>query len=508
MTDDTQQAGPDFGAGIALDALPDGGMLAGRFEGEDVLLARRGDEVFAVGSACTHYHGALADGLRVGDTVRCPLHHACFNLRTGEALAAPALDPLPCWRVEQSGGKVFLRGKLAQPARRRTPAAASPESVLIVGGGAAGLAAAVMLRREGYDGPVTLLSADADPPCDRPNLSKDYLAGTAQEDWIPLRPPEWYAERRINLVLDARVSAIDAGQKRVQVQGGEPRGYGALLLATGAEAVRIEVPGAKPSQLHYLRSFADSKAIVATAGTAQRALVVGASFIGLEVAASLRTRGLQVHVVAPDREPLERVMGPQVGAFIRKLHEAQGVVFHLGQTVQRFDGHKAMLSGGSSVDADFVVLGVGVRPALALAEQAGLALDRGVSVDQCLRTSAPDIYAAGDIARWPDRHTGDRIRVEHWVVAERQGQAAAQNILGRNRRFDAVPFFWSQHYDVTLRYVGHAESWDAIDIDGTLDAGASFAATYRRGGRALAVLTLSRDRHSLEAEVAMERAAG
>jgi NADPH-dependent 2,4-dienoyl-CoA reductase/sulfur reductase-like enzyme len=292
------------------------------------------------------------------------------------------------------------------------------------------------------------------------------------------------------------------------VQGGEPRGYGALLLATGADPVQIDVPGATPSQLHYLRSFADSKAIVAAAGNAQRAIVAGASFIGLEVAASLRARGLEVHVVAPDREPLERVMGPQVGAFIRKLHEAQGVVFHLGQTVRKLDGRKATLSGGATVDADLVVLGVGVRPATALAGQAGLALDRGVSVDPYLRTSAPDIYAAGDIARWPDAHTGDRIRVEHWVVAERQGQVAARNILGRKQRFDAVPFFWSQHYDATLRYVGHAESWDAVDIDGTLDAGASFAATYRRGGRALAVLTLSRDRHSLEAEVAMERVAG
>jgi NADPH-dependent 2,4-dienoyl-CoA reductase/sulfur reductase-like enzyme/nitrite reductase/ring-hydroxylating ferredoxin subunit len=507
MTDDSQKAGPDLTQGIALDALPDGGMVSGHVGDEDVLLARRGNDVFAVGAACTHYHGALADGLLVGDTVRCPLHHACFSLRTGEALAAPALDPIPCWRVERAEGKVFVREKRPAPVRKLAPSAQVPRSVVIVGGGAAGLAAADMLRREGYEGPVSLLSADDYPPCDRPNLSKDYLAGTAQEDWIPLRPPEYYAERRIELVLNARVTAIDTAQKRLQLEGGGSRDYGALLLATGADAVRIEVPGADPSRLHYLRTFADSKAIVARAAGARRVIVVGASFIGLEVAASLRARGLDVHVVAPDRQPLERVMGPQVGAFVRGLHEAQGVIFHLGHTVQRLDGRKATLDDGSSLEADFLVLGVGVRPAIALAENAGLALDRGVSVDEFLRTSAPGIYAAGDIARWPDPHTGDRIRVEHWAVAERQGQVAAQNILGLKRRFDAVPFFWSQHYETTLRYVGHAENWDAIEIDGALEAGAGCAVTYRRAGRSLAVVTLSRDRQSLEAEAAMERRA-
>jgi NADPH-dependent 2,4-dienoyl-CoA reductase/sulfur reductase-like enzyme/nitrite reductase/ring-hydroxylating ferredoxin subunit len=507
MSDGKKIPEPDFGSGIPLDRLPDGGMLGGSVDGEDILLARRGDEVFAVGGACTHYHGALADGLVVGDTVRCPLHHACFSLRTGEALSAPALDPIARWRVEQTGGKVFVREKLTADVGKRPSSAGAPASVVIVGGGAAGLAAADMLRREGYDGPVTLFSADDYPPCDRPNLSKDYLAGSAQEDWIPLKPPDYYAERKIELVLNARVTAIDAAQKRVQLEGGKFRGYGALLLATGADPVRLEIPGSDAAQLHYLRSFADSSAIVARAATAKRVIVAGASFIGLEAAASLRARGIEVHVVAPDRQPLERVLGPQIGAFIRKLHEAQGVIFHLGQTVQRLDSRKATLSDGTGLDADFLVLGVGVRPAVALAEKGGLVMDRGVSVDEYLQTSTPGIYAAGDIARWPDPHTGDRIRVEHWVVAERQGQVAAQNILGRKRRFDAVPFFWSQHYDTTIRYVGHAENWDAVEIDGSLGAGGDCSVTYRRAGRALAVATISRDLESLQAEVEMERQA-
>ena len=351
---------------------------------------------------------------------------------------------------------------------------------------------------------VTLLSADDSPPCDRPNLSKDFLAGTAPADWIPLRVPEYYAERSIDLRLDARVTSIDVVGKRVELAGGKTLPYGALLLATGAEPVRLDIPGATDGQVFYLRTFADSHAIVTKANTAKRAVVVGASFIGLEVAASLRARGIDVHVVGPEAVPLERVLGPDVGRFIRDLHESHGVVFHLGRTVARVDGTRVTLSDSTTVDADFVVVGVGVRPAIGLAEKAGLAIDRGLLVDAYLETSAAGVYAAGDIARWPDPHSGERIRIEHWVVAERQGQVAARNILGRHRQpFDAVPFFWSQHYDVAINYVGHAEKWDAIAIDGTL-AGRDCAVNYTLGGRTLAVATISRDLQSLRAEVAME----
>jgi len=501
MADTPDASKPDFSNGLPFSALADGAPVAGRVGEDDVVVVRRGQDVFAVGAHCTHYHGPLADGLVVGDTLRCPWHHACFSLRSGEPLRAPALDPIACWKVERVGDTVFVREKLGEPARRRP--SVTPESVVIVGGGAAGLAAADMLRREGYDGPMTMISADDSPPTDRPNLSKDYLAGTAKEDWIPLKSPEYYTDQRIDLQLETRVASLDVPGRRLQLDNGKTCGFDKLLIATGADPVHLDIPGAGAEQVRYLRSFSDSKGIVAAASSAKRVLVIGASFIGLEVAASLRTRNIDVHVVAPGSQPLERVMGPEVGRFIRQVHESHGVTFHLGATVQHVANRTITLSDGSVVESDLIVAGVGVRPAIAWAEKAGLAMDRGILVNEYLETSVPGIFAAGDVARWPDPHSGDRIRVEHFVVAERQGQAAARNMLGRRQRFDTVPFFWSQHYDTVINYVGYAERWDAIDIDRNLDA-QDCTVTYRRGDRTLAVATIGRDKASLEAEARME----
>jgi apoptosis-inducing factor 3 len=497
----------DLQAGIATGDLADGALVKGRVAGEEVILVRRGGDYFAVGGLCTHYHAALGDGLIVEDTVRCPMHHACFSLKTGEALYAPALDPIHTWRVEIAGGMVRVRERLKAPAMPTRSVQASstlePKSVVVVGGGAAGLAAADMLRREGYSGPVTLVSADDSPPYDRPNVSKDYLAGTAPEAWMPLRNAKYYAARKIDLLLNVRVMSLDATRRMVSLANGRQIEYGALLLATGADPVSLPIPAPTGARIFYLHTLADARAIVAATAEAKTAVVVGSSFIGLEVAASLRARGIGVHVVGREEVPLQRVLGLEVGAFLRGLHESHGVSFHLKNSVSRVEGRKVMLGDGETLEADFLVLGVGVRPALALAEKAGLAVDRGVTVNEFLETSAPGIFAAGDIARWPDVHSGKRIRVEHWVVAQRQGQAAARNILGLRQPFNAVPFFWSQHYDVAINYVGHAESFESTSIDGSLDKH-NCEVSYLQNGRILAAATISRDLRSLQVERAME----
>jgi NADPH-dependent 2,4-dienoyl-CoA reductase/sulfur reductase-like enzyme len=426
-------------------------------------------------------------------------------LRTGEAARAPAVNPLAVWQVEQDGKRIFVRQKRAQSKPRGKGPAESPDRIVIVGGGAAGFAAAEMLRRQEYRGSIVMLSNDTVPPVDRPNLSKDYLAGSAPEDWLPLRPDSFYAEAGIELRLNTDVTSIDTKARNVAISGGETISYDRLLLATGAEPVRLPIPGADRPHVHVLRTLADCRAIIESGKGARRAVVIGASFIGLEVAASLRARNLEVHVVGLEARPMERVLGPEMGDFIRALHEEHGVVFHLGDTVVAIDGKRASLKSGGLLEAELVVVGVGVRPRLALAEKAGLALDRGIAVNAYLETSVPGIYAAGDIARWPDPHSRENIRVEHWVVAERQGQTAARNMLGQREAFDALPFFWSQHYDVPINYVGHAETWDEIAIDGDI-AAKDCLLQYKRKGRVLAVASIYRDLASLKAELRMEQA--
>jgi NADPH-dependent 2,4-dienoyl-CoA reductase/sulfur reductase-like enzyme len=265
------------------------------------------------------------------------------------------------------------------------------------------------------------------------------------------------------------------------------------------------VPGASLPHVHYLRTLADSRALVAKALASKRAVVIGASFIGLEVAASLRARNVAVDVVAPETIPMLKILGAEVGTFIRTLHERHGVTFHLGTAATSIDERHVTLQNGEHLPADLVVVGIGVRPAIALAEQAGLATDRGITVDEHLETSVPGIFAAGDIARWPDPLTGERIRVEHWVLAERQGHTAARNILGRRERFDAIPFFWTEQYEFSLAYVGHAERFDRAEIDGQLDAATQDCTiTYRRDGKKLAVAVVHRDLAGLRAEVELE----
>ncbi len=497
---------PDLTAGVPTASLSDGVPVLGHVGGEAVILVRRGEDVYAIAATCSHYGGPLAEGLVVDDTVRCPWHHACFGLRSGEALRAPALNPVASYDVEKRDGSVFVRGKRDHPAsvRRHARGRGAVESVAIVGAGAAGNSAAEDLRHLGFDGDITLIDRDAHAPYDRPNLSKDYLAGNAPEEWIPLHPRAHYDGLGIELMLGRTITSLDPRGRRLTLDDGMTRHFGAIVLATGAEPVRLALAGDDGPRIHYLRTLQDSRAIIKAAEGARRAVVLGASFIGLEVAAALRARNVDVHVVAPNQRPLERVLGAQLGDVVQSLHEQHGVVFHLGRTPSGVVSGGLILDNGERLVADFVVAGVGVRPATALAEKAGLDIDKGIVVDAFLETAAKGIFAVGDSARWPDPRGGGLVRVEHWVVAQRQGQAVARTVVRGREPFVDVPFFWSQHYDVSINYIGHAERWDAIEVEGRPDQH-DCAVRYRAGGRVLAVASIFRDRQSLEAELAMER---
>jgi NADPH-dependent 2,4-dienoyl-CoA reductase/sulfur reductase-like enzyme/nitrite reductase/ring-hydroxylating ferredoxin subunit len=475
---------------IADRELIEGVPVVGEVDGEKVVVVRAGGQVHAVAATCTHYGGPLNEGIIEGGRIHCPWHHACFDLATGKA-HGPAIAPIACYDVKLENGTIRVGAKRDVKAAP----AAGPAKVVIVGGGAAGVACAEALRAEGYTGSITMIAGEGSDPVDRPNLSKDFLAGTAPEEWVYLRTADALAGIDVDVVRETALS-IDKAKKTVRTQGREVP-YDALLLATGAEPVRLPIPGADMPHVHVLRTLADSRAIAAGGGPA---VIIGASFIGLEVAASLRARGLEVTVVAPEVVPLAKILGDEVGAFVKKVHEGKGVTFHLGTKPARITATHVVLDDGTELPAHQVVLGVGVRPRLDLAQAAGLTVERGVVVNSDL-SAAPGIWAAGDIARFP--YGGSSVRIEHWQVAVRHGQAAARAMLGRPAR-PGTPFFWSQHHDVTLGYVGHAEKLDKIEVHGSLDKQDAHV-VYREGTAIKAVLTLGRDKLSLECDAAFER---
>lgn len=496
-SDNAAATGPNLANGIEPEDLVLGQPLAAHIDGEAVLVTRFDGGITVIGAHCTHYGGPLAEGLVTQDSVRCPWHHACFSLRTGEALSAPALNPLPVWELEEREGRLFpARKKEVAPLSSRGRSSRGPSEVVILGAGAAGSAAAEWLRREGYEGTVTLVDPESEAPYDRPNLSKDYLAGSAPEEWIPLRPSGFFEENEIRRVSD-RVIGIDRQQSRVHLESGGFLPYEALLLAPGARPRRLGVPGGNEGHVHTLRSLEDCRRIIETADGASHAAVVGAGFIGMEAAAALRSRGLEVTVVAPDRVPLERSLGVELGEMLRERHEAEGVRFRLGRQVERIEPDSVLLDDGTVLAADIVVVGIGVEPEVRLAEGAGLATSDGILVDDRLRTSDPRIFAAGDAARWPEARSGRRVRIEHWVVAQRQGQHAAANILGRDEPYRDVPFFWTVQFGTTVSYVGHARAWDRVEVESDGDAR---IIRYFEGDRAMAVATIGRDDVSLRAE--------
>lgn len=503
----SKPVGPNFRTGVPRSRLKEGEPLFGRVEDDPVFLILRDRRIRAFDAVCTHYGGPLSDGLVVADTVRCPWHHACFSLEDGGVEGGPAFNPLGRWEVSEEDGTVRVGKRLTRDplSPRRTPVH-RPDNVVIVGAGAAGSSAAETLRLEGYEGPVWLVDPDPDAPYDRPNLSKDFLAGEAPEEWIPLRSGDFLEEHDIRRLVTPALD-IDLKNHLLTLGGDEGIPFGALLLATGSRPRRLDVPGHERPHVHTLRSLADCRSIIRKAEGGKPVVVVGASFIGMEVAASLKTRGLDVTVVAPDEVPFARTLGGELGAFLQSLHEEKGVRFRLGHQVKEIGEDRVTLDDGTSLPSGLVVVGIGVDPELGLARRAGLEVEDGIVVDEQLRTSHVDVFAAGDAASYPEPRRGTRVRIEHWVVARRQGRTAARNILGRGEAFTDVPFFWTEQFGLPVAYVGHGVGWDEAIKKGACDGGGC-SVTFRQSGRRMAVATIYRDGESLEAEAEMEGEGG
>lgn len=500
MTDET----PDLAAGVTLADIGEDGLLAGKVGEANVMLVRWTDDagrpqVSALDAACTHRGAQLPSGLRVGDTVVCPFHHACFDLRNGEAISAPAIEPLGMWEVSVDGDRVTVSDA--------SPPTAGPATqvdndrgvtrVVVVGGGAGGFAAVERLRRVGYSGELAMVSAEAGLPVDRTELSKNYLSGAKQASDLPLLETDWYAEHDVQTHLGVSATALDLAERVVTLSDATTLTYDALVLATGAEPVRPDLPGFDREDVLVLRTQGDSDAIIA-ASEGRRVAVVGNGFIGLEVAAALRQREVDVTVVAPGAVPMLAQLGEDLGRVVRAMHEERGTRFVQGRAAA-WNGRELVLEDGQRVEADLLVVGLGVEPRTGLAQAAGLEVDDGVLVDATFETGVRGVFAVGDIARFPDPLTGRLIRVEHWAQAERSGALAAVNLLGGQQAISEPPFYWTQQLGKSFRLSGHANSLEHGTADGSA-ADRELLVTFSEDGRVVAAAGVGRDHDLLVVE--------
>ncbi|MBC7185860.1 MAG: FAD-dependent oxidoreductase [Calditrichaeota bacterium] len=488
-----------------LSELAEGVPTAVKVGDDEVLLVRMGGRVHACSGKCPHYGAPLVEGFVVGHEVVCPWHNARFDFRNGQLVAPPALDDLPTYEVEIDGEDVYVQR--AAP-RRPSARVGKEKTVLIVGAGAAGEAAAETLRHEGFDGRVVMVTAEEDLPYDRPNLSKEFLAGKAKPEWLPLRSAEFYRDQRIEVLNKTRVTAIDPKGRVAHLEPGGKFPFDLCLVAPGGTPRLLSVPGAGLKGVLTLRTLSDARALVAAVEKASSVLIVGAGFIGLEAASALRSRGLQVEVVAPESVPLAPVLGDGVGRCLQDLHEEYGVRFHLGRTVQELRGNgaveEAILSDGQRLRVDVVLVGIGIVPATDFLAGTGLVEQGAIPVDSRLETKAAGIFAAGDVAAVPDPRSGVRIRVEHWAVAQRQGQHAARAMLGRAEAYQEVPFFWTRQHGVGLKYAGYGHGFDKVLYRGDLHA-RRFLAGYFAGGRLVAAATMGMGEEFAATEAILRR---
>jgi NADPH-dependent 2,4-dienoyl-CoA reductase/sulfur reductase-like enzyme/nitrite reductase/ring-hydroxylating ferredoxin subunit len=469
-----------------IDEIPPGTMKSVDLDGKCILLVRRGDTVTVIDGTCPHAGAPLAEGVLDGDRVICPWHKAAFSVIDGACLEPPAVDDLARVPVEIRDGEIVMLSGEAE---------ADPRLFAIIGGGAAGTEAATMLRREGFAGRILLVDREGVLPYDRTILSKFVLSGEEAGEKSPLQDAQFFRRNRIERVGGV-VTRLDPAARRITLGDGTELDYDAALLATGGAPRPAPFPGGDLGNVFVLRSQADADRIVLAARDARHVVVVGAGFIGMEAAGSLRERGLAVTVVAGEACPFAKPLGRAIGTALQRLHESKGVRFRLGSKVARLDGAGAvarvMLEDGSELDADLVLIGLGIEPALGFLSGVARREDGGLDVEPTLRV-ADGLYAAGDIAAFPLGGDGRRIRVEHWRVAQQQGRLAARNMIGAAQPCDAIPYFWTTHYMQRLDYLGHGSGEDEIAVRGDLEA-LDFIAYYSRDGRVTAAAGMGRDR--------------
>lgn len=494
-------------------ALKDGEMKQVSAEEVEILLSRVDGEYHAVSAECTHLGAPLEQGVRCGRHVICPWHHARFRVDTGAHVEAPGSDDLCRFPVEVENGKVYVR--LPDDIQdRQVPdmAAADPQKdgrcFVVLGGGAAGGACAEALRQQGFRGRIVMVTAEARPPYDRTALSKAFLADD-DEALFTIRDASFLEEAGIELQTGRCAESIDVADSRVVFREGDPLAFDALMVATGSAPRRLDVPGADAAAVYTVRTPEDAQAIRKAAAGARRAVVVGASFIAMECAASLRSRGLEVTVVAPEAVPFEAKLGREVGGVLHGMHEAEGVRFELESQVAGIDRRNGTTfvstAGGKELEADLVVVGIGVQPRTGVFADRHLDANGGVRVDRRLRVTDLEtpVYAAGDIASFPYGSDGTRVRIEHWRTARQQGRVAGTNMAGADEAFDRVPFFWTRQFGESLQYVGHAASWDDVIVEGKPEE-KDFIAYYVRSDRVDAVAAMGRTKQTGAIEWCMQ----
>lgn len=479
----------------AASDLKNGEMKQIETDGKKILLARIGDRFYATGAECPHYGAPLAEGLLCGDRVICPWHKSVFRITDGALLDPPALEGLTHYEVFVEDGRVYLRWPESEEPPPQPSNPPDQRCFLIAGAGAASTAAAENLRALGFTGRLVTISRESETPYDRPALSKEFLSGEVGLDMLPLRPPEFWEQHRIERRTEEIVD-IKPAEHQVVFSNGESIAYDRLLLATGGTPNKLEVPGADLGNIFTLRSEADAKKILQAAQPGVRTVIIGGSFIGMEVAASFAHRQLPVTVVIRESVPFERALGPEVGRILQNWHEAHAVVFKLNTEIASFEGQgtvrHVLLKSGEELPADVVVLGTGVHPATSFINSLEKRKDGGLIADNMLRV-ANDIYAAGDIAVFPEIYGGKPTRIEHWRVAQQHGRAAAANMLGAAQPFQGVPYFWTRHFDQSFEYVGHAEDWDDLILQPG-EKPPAFMAFYIKGDRILAAAACERDK--------------